>query len=253
MVNWLHLCWFVTETGAISCQEWPGLCGSVLGSEHFCSLCWQVGRAQSQTCVCHVTFSSSVNVVDYFLRDRNWLPRIRPPSILSRAVQDAGCWGGVVRGVDGGGAAWSRGPRLLRRAGDDASEAVGQVVTQSPARRRLVRKMTNKCNLEALCPRSHPSAVAAISAVSWFLKQLDASTGWRITPAPCSTWPSLPLLSSPHSLSSVYCWCLSVSQTFSRAVCHGILLQDMLFWKISTPCFTLSLSLCLSRQGRHTA
>lgn len=35
--------------------------------------------------VCHVRFSSSVNVVDYFLRDQNWLPRIRLPSIFSRS------------------------------------------------------------------------------------------------------------------------------------------------------------------------
>ncbi|KAG7319251.1 hypothetical protein KOW79_017725 [Hemibagrus wyckioides] len=31
--------------------------------------------------LCHVTFSSSVNVVDYFLRDQNWLPGIGAPSI----------------------------------------------------------------------------------------------------------------------------------------------------------------------------
>lgn len=43
---------------------------------------WQVERVHCPACLCHVTFSSSVNVVDYFLRDQNWLPGIRTPSIF---------------------------------------------------------------------------------------------------------------------------------------------------------------------------
>lgn len=39
-------------------------------------------RVRACVRVCHVTFGSSVNVVDYFLRDQNWLPRIGPPSIF---------------------------------------------------------------------------------------------------------------------------------------------------------------------------
>lgn len=51
---------------------------------------WQVERVHCPACLCHVTFSSSVNVVDYFLRDQNWLPGIRTPSIFSRTSRTQG-------------------------------------------------------------------------------------------------------------------------------------------------------------------
>ena len=61
-------------------------------------------RAEPGSRVCHVTFSSSVNVVDYFLRDQNWLPEIRPPSIFVPCEWDAGeCC--VEQGLTGRGAA----------------------------------------------------------------------------------------------------------------------------------------------------
>lgn len=65
-INQFGLAWFAQQ------QSW-----------HFSSQLWQVCRVQSPACVCHVTFSSSVNVVDYFLRDQNWLTRIRTSSIFS--------------------------------------------------------------------------------------------------------------------------------------------------------------------------
>lgn len=89
-MHWQCKCELVTLKTSTIYQEWPGLSSSTLGSENLCSLCWQVGRVHSQACVCHVTFSSSVNVVDYFLRDQNWLPRIRAPSIFSRTSRTRG-------------------------------------------------------------------------------------------------------------------------------------------------------------------
>lgn len=58
------------------------------------------GECRAEACVCHVTFSSSVNVVDYFLRDQNWLPRIRPPSIFGRQsrMQGKAMWSGGLMG-----------------------------------------------------------------------------------------------------------------------------------------------------------
>lgn len=130
-VNWFYFYWLVMEPNTMRCQEWPGLCSSSLGSEHSCSLCWQVGRVQSWACVCHVTFSSSVNVVDYFLRDQNWLPRIRPPSIFRYTSRTQGRLGGAeAHGKESGNASW---------AGD---EAVRQLVTQSPPQWWLRRFVT---------------------------------------------------------------------------------------------------------------
>ncbi len=55
--------------------------------------------------LCHVTFCSSVNVVDYFLRDQNWLPRIRPPSISAESGTQAGARPARTHGTR---TAWSR-------------------------------------------------------------------------------------------------------------------------------------------------
>lgn len=129
---WQCKCKLVTLKTSTIYQEWPGLCSSTLGSENLCSLCWQVGRVHSQACVCHVTFSSSVNVVDYFLRDQNWLPRIRAPSIFSRTSRTHGeaVWSGGSR------------ERVRRRASRAGDEAVGQLVTQSPHQPWLWRFVT---------------------------------------------------------------------------------------------------------------
>lgn len=130
-VNWLHFYWLVMESNTTCCQEWPGLCRSSLGSEHFCSLRWQAERVQSQACVCHVTFSSSVNVVDYFLRDQNWLPRIRPPSIFNHTSRTQGrLCEAEAHGKESGAASWA------------GEEAVRQLVTQSPLLRWLCRFVT---------------------------------------------------------------------------------------------------------------
>lgn len=130
-MHWQCKCKLVTLKTSTIYQEWPGLCSSTLGSENLCSLCWQVGRVHSQACVCHVTFSSSVNVVDYFLRDQNWLPRIRAPSIFSRMSRTRGrlC------------EAEARG-RVRRRASRAGDEAVGQLVTQSQHQPCLWRFVT---------------------------------------------------------------------------------------------------------------
>lgn len=75
----------------------------------------------ARLCVGHVRFSSSVNVEDYFLRDQNWLPRIRPPSIFSHTSRTQGrLCGAEAHGKKSCDASW---------AGD---EAVRQRVAQSP-------------------------------------------------------------------------------------------------------------------------
>lgn len=173
------------------------------------------GGMQSRACVCHVTFSSSVNVVDYFLRDQNWLPRIRPPSIFSgtsrtqRRQRGAG-----AHGKESAAASW---------AGDGA---VRQLVTQSPPRRWLCRYVAETFGRNKYMQSwNFISAVTLfflVCAVSSLLQMadkmisqtlLDASTGRRIPSAPSSTWPSLPLLRYPHGpLSAYLCLCRTVSE-----------------------------------------
>lgn len=52
---------------------------------------------------------------------------------------------------------------------------------------------------------------------------LDASTGWRITSVPSSTWPSLPLLRCPHGPSSAsLCLCGTVSEFLSHSVSQTV-------------------------------
>lgn len=63
----------------------------------------EVGEKHCSLGLCHVTFCSSVNVVDYFLRDQNWLPGIGPPSIS--AESGAGARPARARGMR---TAWSR-------------------------------------------------------------------------------------------------------------------------------------------------
>lgn len=123
-------------------QEWPGLCCSSLGSEHLCSLRWQVGRAQSRARVCHVTFSSSVNVVDYFLRDQNWLPKIRPPSIFSPTSRTQR---GKLCGAEahGGKKGWRSLPVLVAKEADDSYLNLRhQCVTET------LEEKIKKCNLK---------------------------------------------------------------------------------------------------------
>lgn len=128
-VNWLQFHSLVMAPDVMCCQEWPGSCGNCLGGEHSALLSALAGREQAQRVpVCHVTFSSSVNVLDYFLRDQNWLPRIGPPSIFSctsRMLHEA-----EAHGKESG----ARFPSRWR-----SSEAVRQLVTQYPPQRWLCR------------------------------------------------------------------------------------------------------------------
>lgn len=135
------------ESNAARCQEQEG--GSSLGEASSCvSAVLAGGRERMDkcvcarvcvcVCVCHVRFSSSVNAEDYFLRDQNWLPGNRPPSIFScYLVRCVGCGnveamlvGGWVVGCAGGGGAdgveagcsWAWGGVALSQAGDEAVE-----------------------------------------------------------------------------------------------------------------------------------
>lgn len=58
--------------------------------------------------LCHVTFCSSVNVVDYSLRDQNWLPGIGPPSISAESGAQAGAGPARPARAHGMQTAWSR-------------------------------------------------------------------------------------------------------------------------------------------------
>lgn len=193
------------DSNTMRCQEWPSLCCSNLGSEHSSWLCWQVGRVQSRACVCHVTFSSSVNVVDYFLRDQNWLPRTRPPSIFSCACR-------TQRGLCG-----------AEAHGKGEPAPLPEQVTKQWSNSLLNLHLGGDCADMSRTYSEKSKYVQSwnfISAVTFFLvctvssllqmadepisqTLLDASAGWRITSTPRSTWPSLPLLCKTHRPLSV--------------------------------------------------
>lgn len=130
------------ESNVARCQEQEG--GSSLGEASSCvSAVLAGGRERMDkcvcmrvcvcVCVCHVRFSSSVNAEDYFLRDQNWLPGNRPPSIFScYLARCVGCGnveavlvGGRVEeelmGVEAG-CSWAGGGVALTQAGDESVE-----------------------------------------------------------------------------------------------------------------------------------
>lgn len=142
--------------------------------------------------LCHVTFCSSVNVVDYFLRDQNWLPGIIPPSISAESGTRAGAHPAWAHGMR---TTWSR---CLNRWW---SSGVTQLVTQYKPQlwlffffflvvsqknkvlgdRERIQKQPNPFWYSCLAP---VIGRKPISAVLW-----NAYTAWRITLVQRHLWP----------------------------------------------------------------
>lgn len=140
-------------------------------------LLWQVGSLAS---MCHVTFASSVNRVDYFLRDQNWLPEIRPSSIFSPTSRTRGGQG-LQEAEAHGKRKRSFPPEYVTKQLEQVNLRLGCDCTDLSQNRKWMK----------LYPRSYIFLGSALSeeAHKLFLTTHDASTGSRIT-----TWPSVPLL-----------------------------------------------------------
>lgn len=126
------------------CQRWPGLCSGRLGSEHF-------------VCVCRVKFRSSVNVVDYFLRDQNWLPRIRPPSIFLQApcrTQGKAVWSRGSWVKESGGRRALRFPSRWQSSQATRYSISASAVTAAICQGNVCERNKNKCDLETWSQQS---------------------------------------------------------------------------------------------------